>query len=312
VVDAVQCAVIIQATLKAENANLPPQRKMEFRIGINLGDVIVEGERIYGDGVNIAARIEGLAEPGGICLSGIVHEQVKHKVALHYEGLGEQEVKNIAEPVQVWRVVMDDAAATLARQFVLRQARPEQSRRAQHERFPTPVALSPSKGGQQYWQRAALVVGVVLLVGIGTLTIRYFYLPPSPEQPQGIAPTTPPAVIPSELTPALPLPDKPSIVVLPFVNMSKDPEQDYFSDGLTEVLTSDLSKISSLFVISRNSAFTYKGKAVKVQDVGREMGVRYVLEGSVQKADGQVRIVAQLIDTTTGGHIAALRKAGLK
>src|SRR5438552_10038186 len=266
---------------------------MEFRMGINLGDVVVEGERIYGDGVNIAARLEALAEPGGICISGTVYEHIKNKLALRYEDLGEQTVKNIAKPVRVWRVVMDEAAAALAEQGVLRQA--------QHERESTPVTLSLSKGDRRTRRvgtahRAWVVVavaGLVLLVG-GTVTVRYLLLPTPNTQPP--TPSTQPE-------PALPLPDKPSIVVLPFVNMSKDPDQEYFSDGLTEVLTGDLSKISSLFVIARNSAFTYKGKAVKVQDVGREMGVRYVVEGSVLKADGQVRITVQLIDASTGYHL---------
>src|SRR5262249_40898484 len=230
VVDAVQCAVEIQTALKTENANLPTNRRMEFRIGINLGDVMVEGEQIYGDGVNIAARLEALAEAGGICISGAVYEQIKNKLTLHYEDLGEQVLKNIAEPVQVWRV------------------------------------------------RIEL---------------------PSPGQPQEVAPT----ILSDETTPSLPLSDKPSIVVLPFVNLSSDPEQEYFSDGITEDLTSSLSQLSGLFVIARNSAFAYKGKAVKVQEVSRELGVRYVLEGSVRKAGNRVRITAQLIDATTGYHL---------
>ncbi|MBI3757430.1 MAG: adenylate/guanylate cyclase domain-containing protein [Deltaproteobacteria bacterium] len=227
-VDAVQCAVDIQQALKTKNADLPSERRMEFRIGINVGDVIVEGPQIYGDGVNIAARLEALAEGGGICLSGTVYDQVENKLALGYEFLGEQVVKNIAKPVRVYRVIEPEAIA---------------------------AAQVRSKGTS-------------LL---------------------------------------LPLPDKPSIVVLPFVNMSNDPEQEYFSDGITEDVTTDLSKISSLFVISRNSAFTYKGKAAKVRDISREMGVRYVLEGSVRKAGGRVRITAQLIDATTDHHLWAER-----
>ena len=223
VVDAVQCAVEIQQDLKAKNAKLPESRKMEFRIGINLGDVIVKGEQIYGDGVNIAARIEGLAEGGGIAISGTVYDQIKNKRVLVYEYLGEQAVKNISEPVRVYRVRMDDDAAA-----------PGVSRR-------------------------------------------------------------------------LKLPDKPSIAVLPFNNMSGDPEQDYFSDGITEDIITDLSKVSELFVIARNSSFTYKGKAVKVEEVGQELGVRYVLEGSVRKANDRVRITAQLVDATTGGHLWAER-----
>jgi adenylate cyclase len=260
---------------------------MHYRIGLNVGDVVVEGERLYGDGVNIAARIESLAEGGGVSISGTVYDQVKNKLALSYAYQGEQSVKNIVEPVRVWRVVMDEAAAVLAEQAVRRQA--------QDERKAIPVTSSEAK---QQWlgivHRAGVVItGLLLIVGAG-VTIQYFSRPSF--SPQSSAPIT-------QAAPALPLPDKPSLIVLPFVNLSQDPEQDYFSDGLTETLTGDLSKISSLFVIARNSAFTYKGKAVKVQDVGREMGVRYVLEGSVLKAANQVRINTQLIDATTGYHL---------
>jgi TolB-like protein/class 3 adenylate cyclase/Flp pilus assembly protein TadD len=228
-VDAVQCAAEIQQVLKTRNVDLPPNRRMEFRIGINVGDVIVEGPQIYGDGVNIAARLEALAEGGGICVSGTVYDQVENKLEFGYEYMGEQTVKNIAKPVRVYRV-QGEAKAT---------------------------ATTQGRG----------------------------------------------EVISSLQALALPLPDKPSIIILPFTNMSNDPEQEYFNDGITEDITTDLSKISSLFVIARNSAFTYKGTAVKVQDVSREMGVRYVLEGSVRKAADQVRITAQLIDATTGGHL---------
>jgi adenylate cyclase len=277
-VEAVQGAVAIQRELKVRNAKLPPPRQMEYRIGINVGDVIVEGVRLYGDGVNIAARLEGLAEPGGICLSGTVHDQVENKLALTYEYVGEQEVKNIAKPVRVWRVIME----------------PEEVRSPKSE-----VRSPESKGKSQKPRRVGtaylswFVVGFVL-VAATIVAVRYLSRPPVSPQSSALV---------TQEAPTLPLPDKPSIVVLPFVNMSKDPEQDYFSDGPTEVLTGDLSKISSLFVIARNSAFTYKGKAVKVQDVGREMGVRYVLEGSVQKADQRVRITTQLIDATTGYHL---------
>ena len=294
-VDAVRCAVEIQHALKAKNAELLTHRQMQFRIGINLGDVIVEGERLYGDGVNIAARLESLAIPGGICISGTVYDHVENKLALNYEYQGEQTVKNIAKPVRTYRVVMDETAATLVEQAVLRQA--------QHERIPPPGTPNPSQPvlseartvgfTRQKWMTVA-VTGLLLIAA--TIGVVRYWLSPTPN-PQPLAPSTQAAPA------ALPLPDKPSIVVLPFVNMSKDPEQEYFSDGMTEDLTSDLSQISSLFVIARNSAFTYKGKAVKVQEIGRELGVRYVLEGSVRKADNQVRINAQLIDATTGGHL---------
>jgi adenylate cyclase len=278
VVDAVQCAVEIQTSLKAENASLSPERQMKFRIGINLGDVMVEGETIYGDGVNIAARLQALADSGGICLSGTVHEHLGNKLPLHYEDLGEQTVKNIAKPVRVYRVIME----------------PEEVRSPKSE-----VRSPESKGKSQKPRRvgtAHLSWGVVGVVLIAATIVAVRYLARPPLSPQSSALVT-------QEAPALPLPDKPSIVVLPFDNMSKDPEQDYFSNGITEVLTADLSRISSLFVIARNTAFTYKGKPRNVQEVGKELGVRYVLEGSVQKASDQVRIVAQLVDTTTGGHI---------
>ena len=260
---------------------------MEFRIGINVGDVIVKGERIYGDGVNIAARLEGLAEPGGICISGTVHDQVKNKLPLGYEYLGEQAVKNITEPVRVYRVQMEPGAST-----------------------PTVTVGAAPRGrpkGPRYKQKAALAVVIVLLVGVGIVVIRNLYPPPSPGQPQGVAPTIPQVEVPSEKAPTLALPDKLSIAVLPFVNISGDPEQEYFSDGMTEDLITDLSKLSGLFVISRNSVFFYKGKPVKPEQVSRELGVRYVLEGSVRKANNRVRISAQLVDATTGHHLWAER-----
>ncbi len=286
VVDAVRCAVEIQRALKENNSELPEHRQMRFRIGINLGDVIVEGERLYGDGVNIAARLESLAEPGGICISGTVYDHVENKLALTYDSQGEQTVKNIAKPVRVYRVVMDDAAAALAEQALRRHV--------QHETPSTLVSVSQSPRVHQTRLGVLVLVGLVLVSGT-VVIVRYLSHPPLNIESSALSPAAAPAV--------LPLPDKPSLMVMPFVNMSNDPDQEYFSDGLTEVLTGDLSKISSLFVIARNSAFTYKGKAVKVQDVGREMGVRYVLEGSVQKADQQVRIAVQLIEATTGYHL---------
>ncbi|NOT55108.1 MAG: tetratricopeptide repeat protein [Deltaproteobacteria bacterium] len=237
VVDAVQCAVEIQRELKTHNADLPAPRRMEFRIGINLGDVIVEGERIYGDGVNIAARLEGIAEAGGICIAGNVHDQVDTKLGalgVTYEFLGEQTVKNIARPVPAYRVVLEPGVA------------------------PVPQARSEDPSLSQLPQPSAV-------------------------------------------------PDKPSIAVLPFVNLSGDAEQEYFSDGITEDLITDLSKLSGLFVISRNSVFLYKGKAVKPEQMSQELGVKFILEGSVRKAGNRVRITAQLIDATTGYHLWAER-----
>src|SRR5262245_44410428 len=242
VVDAVRCAVEMQHELKTKNAELPSHRQLEFRIGINLGDVVVEGERIYGDGVNIAARLEGLAEGGGICISGSVYDQVENKVNflnLRYEYIGEQTVKNIAKPVPVYRVQLESEAAALT-------ASPPVHQQAQHERLANrdPITLSQSKGDR-----------------------------------------------------TLSLPDKPSIAVLPFANLSGDPEQEYFSDGITEDLLTDLSKLSGLFVIFRHSAFLYKGKSSTPVQVSQELGVRYLLEGSVRKSGNRVRISAQLIDT---------------
>ena len=229
-VEAVRCAVEIQDEIAGLNQALPEDRRMAFRIGINLGDVMVEDDNIFGDGVNIAARLETIAEPGGICISRSVYDQVSNKIDLAYEDLGERELKNIAQPVAAYRVCRADEAAAPA-------------------------------------------------------------------------PTTDPAARPI----APPIADKPSIVVLPFDNMSADEEQGYFADGIAEDIITDLSKVSGLFVIARNSAFTYKGRAVSAPDIAAELGVRYIVEGSVRKAGQRVRINAQLIDGTTGGHLWAER-----
>jgi adenylate cyclase len=272
VLDAVQCADAIQQELNARNAALPLPRRMQFRLGLNLGDVIPDGERIYGDGVNIAARLQGLAEAGGICISGTVYDQVVTKLPLTYKFLGPQTVKNIARPVRAYRV---QAAAGPA----------------------------DRKGRLRHWRGAGprlrivlAVVGLLLLLGGGVVGWRLF-LPPS----------EPTADAPAQQAAALALPDKPSIAVLPFVNLSDDPEQEYFSDGMTEDLITDLASLTGLFVIARNSVFTYKGKAVKPEQVRRELGVRYMLEGSVRKANDRVRITAQLVDATTGYHLWAAR-----
>jgi len=282
VVDAVRCAVEIQEELKARNAELLENRKMEFRIGVNLGDVIEEGEQIYGDGVNIAARVEGLAEGGGISISGTVYDHIENKLALGYESLGEHTVKNIKKPVRVYRVLMEPGAPAEVR----REKRP----------------------GPRRWQWAALAVLAVLVLGAAAVVIWNFYLRPVPPVEElAVEPIRSVEELAVEPIRSLELPDKPSIAVLPFVNMSGDPEQEYFSDGITEDLITDLSKISGLFVIARNSVFVYKEKAVKIAEVGRELGVRYVLEGSVRKANDRVRITAQLVDANTGGHLWAER-----
>jgi adenylate cyclase len=270
VVDAVQCAVALQKELQARNAELPQNRRMEFRIGVNLGDVIEEEDRIYGDGVNIAARLEALADPGGICVSKTAFDQIETKLPLGYEYLGEQPVKNIPKPVGAYRVLMEPRV-TVAEEIEKGKAVP-------------------------LWRRKAVFAGAVAVLVVAiAVAIWNFYLR---------APRIQPASVDRM---AFPLPEKPSIAVLPFVNMSGDPEQEYFSDGITEDLITDLSKISGLFVIARGSVFIYKGKPVKIAEVGRELGVRYVLEGSVRKANGRIRITAQLVDATTEGHLWAER-----
>jgi adenylate cyclase len=289
VVDAVQCATEIQQEFKVRNAELLANRQMAFRIGVNVGDVLTEDGRLYGDGVNIAARLEGLADAGGICISEAAYTQIRNKLALGYEYIGEQQVKNIAEPVRVYRVRWDDEENQKAEDSASQKTEDSANQKAKVKEQKSKVENSV---GNSYRSWSVVALAGALLIAATFVAVRHLSFPTPSTQP----PT------PSTQS-ALPLPDKPSIVVLPFDNMSKDPEQEYFSDGLTEVLTGDLSKISSLFVIARNSAFTYKGKAVKVQDVGREMGVRYVLEGSVQKADQQVRITVQLIEATTGHHL---------
>ena len=224
VVRAVECAIAIQQTMDGRNRDIPEDRRMRFRIGVNLGDIIQEGARIYGDGVNVAARLEGLAEPGGIRVSAKVREEIRGRIAVELDDMGEHTLKNIDRPIRTYR---------------LRQR------------------LSA----------------------------------------QAIAPVT--------------LPDKPSIAVLPFQNMSGDAEQEYFADGMVEEITTALSRMRWLFVIARNSSFTYKGRAVDVKQVGRDLGVRYVLEGSVRKSANRVRITGQLIDAATGAHLWADRFDGM-
>jgi adenylate cyclase len=223
VVNAVECAVAIQRAMAERNTTVEPVRRMQFRIGINLGDVIYDSERIFGDGINIAARLEGIAEPGGICVSAKVRDEIDGKMNFAYRDLGDRHLKNIARPVRAYGIRLDAAPAQ-----------------------PAPAA------------------------------------PPQPD-------------------------DRPSIAVLPFTNMSGDPEQEYFSDGISDDIITDLSKIGGLTVIARNSSFTYKGRAVDVRTVGRELAVRSVLEGSIRRAGQRVRITAQLIDTASGGHVWAER-----
>ena len=257
VVDAVQCAVAIQRDLGVKNAPLRPERRMKFRVGINLGDVIVDGDRIYGDGVNIAARMESLAAGGGICISGSVYEQVKGKMALRYEDLGTQFFKNIATPVRVYRVHEESAPAT--------------------------IADSPRRlGSGTSWRQGALaVIALLAIVGAGVGAWKLS------SRPAGL------------------FTSKPSLAVLPFVNISGDAQQEYLGDGMTEDLITELARLDGLRTIARNSAFTYKGKAVRPEQVSRELGVQYMVEGSVRKANNRIRITAQLVDGTTGYHVWA-------
>jgi TolB-like protein/class 3 adenylate cyclase len=233
VVAAVRCAVEVQRRMIERNVATPSEKRIEFRVGINLGDVIAEGEDIFGDGVNVAARLEGLAEPGGICVSRVVRDQVRDKLDFAFENLGEQNVKNIARPVRVYAL------------------RPDAIADPRVARVPSATAISQ------------------------------------------------PIVAP-----------RLSIVVLPFANLSNDPEQGYFADGITEDLTTDLSRLAPMFVISHNTAFTYRNKPVNTKQIGRELGVRYLLEGSVQRSGNQVRVNAQLIDAETDAHLWAERFDG--
>jgi adenylate cyclase len=264
VVDAVECAVKIQEELKTRNEGLPENRKMEFRIGVHHGDVIEDEERIYGDGVNVAARIEGLAEGGGICISRTSFDSVKNKLNLGYEYLGDHTVKNIAEPVRVYKVLMEP-------EYAGKVIGEERLRRKQ-------------------WRWAAIGGVAVLVILAGALAIWNFYFRP-PFEPASVERM------------AFPLPDKPSIAVLPFVNMRANAEYDSLADSLSENIIYTLSYLPGMFVIARNSTFSYKGKPVEIRQVGEQLGVRYVLEGSVLRAEDRVRVTAQLIDATTGYHL---------
>ena len=270
VVDAAQCAVAVQKELQARNVTLPENRKMRFRIGINLGDVIEEQGRIYGDGVNIAARLEALADPGGICISRTVFDHVEGKLPFDYEYIGEQALKNIAKPIPAYKVLMGPRAVA---------ARAKQ-------KSPT-IGL---RGRRRVLAVIAAIIAVIVAHAVWKLH-------------RGGPGIEPPSI--GKMT--SPLPDKQTVAVLPFANLSGDPNQEYLSDGLTEDLITALSAIPRLLVIARNSTFTYKGKPVNVQQAGRELGARYILEGSIQTAGDRVRIAAQLIDADTGNHLWAER-----
>jgi len=267
-VDAIDSAVYIQQRLKKENEGFADDQKLQFRIGINIGDVVQDEDRIYGSGVNIAARIEGLADPGGICISRNTYDHIKDKLNFGYEYLGDHEVKNIKHPVRVYKLLMADEDAGKLIGDV-----------------PKPVARK--------WIWATAVLAVIVIISV--VWQAYQNMTEPDFEPASVEKM------------AYPLPDKPSIAVLAFDNMSGDPKQEYFSDGLSEEIITALSKSSQIFVIARNSSFTYKGKPVKVQQIAEELGVRYVLEGSVRKDTDRVRITAQLIDAVKGIHLWAER-----
>lgn len=268
VVDALLCAANVQSALESQNRSLAAGQKILFRIGINLGDVIEDRGDIYGDGVNVAARLESLAEPGGICISESVYTAVGKKLPLTYEDLGAQKVKNIAEPVRTYR-------ALTAPDVVL----------------PMPVTRSRRRASNRL---LSIAIAALLVVGVGVFG-SYIYRQSAFES----------AMAEFATEAAHPLPDKPSIAVLAFDNLGDDPEQDYFADGLSENIITRLARITGMFVIARNSSFKYKGKRFDVRQVGKDLGVRYVLEGSVQRANDRVRVNAQLIDAITGDHLWA-------
>jgi len=284
VVDAVRCAVELQKALHIRNGEVAPDRRMAFRMGINVGDVVVEGERLYGDGVNIAARLESLADAGGICVSGSAHEQIGRKIDVEFEFVGEQSIKNITKPVSVWRVRMDRGCAA--------DAAPNVNGKSSDPR---------SVPGRAVKRRPARVL-VLAAVSIGIVVTAGTLLWPRslPIEPVGQSRS-------GELSSVSASTERPAIIVLPFANLSDDPGQEYFSDGITEDITTDLSKLDALFVVSGRAAGSYKGKAVEPAALREEFGIRYLLEGSVRKAGDQVRISARLIDVVEDRHLWAER-----
>jgi adenylate cyclase len=268
VVDAVQCAMAVQKEIQARNLELPETRRMQFRIGINLGDVIEEEDRLYGDGVNIAARLESLAEPGGICVSKTAFDHIETKLPLGYEYLGDQTVKNIAKPLCAYKILMETRVTVK-----------------------TPAQAKPKEGARRR-SRVIALVSVLIMVAVAAVFWRFAFPPASPPVEKAY-----------QQQMAFPLPDKPSIAVIPSLNMTGEKNQDFFCDGLSESLIMALSKVPQLFVIARESTFRYKGKGVKTKQVSEELGVQYVLEGSVQRAEDRVRITVQLIEALTGHHL---------
>jgi adenylate cyclase len=280
-VDAVECAVAIQNGMAEREAAEPEARRIRFRIGINIGDIVLEDGDIFGDGVNVAARLEGLAEPGGICIARNVYNQVKGKLDLAFAPMGDHRVKNIAEPITVYRVLPGPGGA---------EGRP--------------AALASTLRGRR---RAAIAAAVLLLLVAGATAGWYTLWRPSATPPAAVAETAGSGAAEAEPKPALPLPDKPSIAVLPFENLSGEERHERLADGITEDIITDLSRFRDLFVIARNSTEVYKDKPVDVRQVARELGVQYVLEGSLQIDGEQARITAQLINGANGNHVWAER-----
>jgi TolB-like protein/Tfp pilus assembly protein PilF len=280
VVDAVRCAVEMQHAMAERNAGVPAERRVEFRIGINLGDIVAEDHDIYGDGVNVAARLEALAEPAAICISEVVHDQIRDKLPYAFEDRGEHQVKNIARPVRVY--AMSPAAIAAA------------------EAPETP----PRRPGAARVGAKRSLVAAVAAIAIAVGLVGWWVWP---QLHRGSQTTASEAGTPVRLAGLPAAASRLSIVVLPFENLSHDPDQDYFADGITEDLTTDLSRIAGSFVIARNTAFTYKGQAVNVRQIGRDLGVNYVLEGSVRRSQDQVQVNVQLIDAGTGAHVWADR-----
>ncbi len=268
VVDALRCAWDIHKEIKARNSGLPEERRMVFRIGINLGDVIEEEERVYGDGVNVAARLESLAEVGGISISGTGYDQVKNKLPWQYEYQGEQAVKNITEPVRVYRVVMEPGAG------VAKESEEKISR-------------------LKKWGRAGIGAFVILILGAITMAVWHSYFSPTPQ----------PEKAPLVWNPQFELPGKPSIAVLPFANFTGDPEREYLCDGLAEELINILTTIRPLKVVARTSSFVFKGRTEDIRLIGKALDVASVLEGSVRRMGNQLRVTAQLINVEDGYHL---------
>jgi adenylate cyclase len=285
VVDAVRCAVELQRAMVDSNAQSPEYKRIIFRIGINLGDIIGDGDDIYGDGVNIAARLEALAEPGGICISRVVRDQIRDKLPYPFDDMGEQNVKNIARPVRVYGM---SAAAIASTPAVTTKVPPDPALRAIRR------------------QRAFMLAAIIAAIGVGTAGWLWPNADPIAASVQTLSATSPqnlPSVASNGTKPAPRL----SIVVLPFAILSNDSDQEYFADAISEDLTTDLSRISGSFVIAATTAFTYKGKGLGAKQIGRELGVHYILEGSVQRRSDYARVNVQLIDTESGAHLWADR-----